>query len=44
VDFMKQLIEEIPDIDKEDPELKKLLKKEDEDKDQKKEWESLNSH
>jgi len=26
-DFMKQLIEEIPGLDKDDPELKKLLEK-----------------
>jgi len=37
---MKQLIEGIPELDKDDPELKKLLeKKEDDNKDGKKEWE-----
>jgi len=36
---MKQLIEGIPELDKDDPELKKLLeKKEDDNKDGKKEW------
>jgi len=37
-DFMKQLIEEIPELDKEDPELKKLLEKKD---DANKKWEAL---